>query len=372
LIPHPNRITIDLSALEHNLNQVKRLIDPGTRIMGIVKSDGYGHGLLRVSQLLEKKNIYALGVAHLHEALQLRLKGIKVPIVVLCGIRSREDSEEVVEKALRPVVYDLSSAEILSQVAVRKGKKVNIHLKIDTGMGRLGIPYKEAGPFMEKVLALPGLNIEALMSHLSSADEENGDFTDTQIRNFKHAVDIGRSMGIDPALNNLANSAGIMAHKESHFKMVRPGIMLYGGLPSPGFKAPLSLRPVMGLKGRILQIRDLPDSTPVSYGRRYVTEGPMKIAVVSAGYGDGLPRNLSNRGTALIRGKKTAMVGAICMNMVICDVTRMEDVMPGDEAILLGIQGDQVITADDIAGLCDTISYEILLSIGTKGYREYI
>jgi alanine racemase len=371
-MPHPNRITIDLSALEHNLNQVKRLIDPDTRIMAIVKSDAYGHGLLRVSQLLEKKNIYALGVAHLHEALQLRLNGIKVPIVVLCGIRSREDSEEVVEKALTPVVYELSSAELLSQVALRKGKKVNIHLKIDTGMGRLGIPYKETGPFIQKVLGLPGLNIEALMSHLSSADEGTGDFTDTQIRNFRHAVDIGRSMGIDPALNNLANSAGIMAHKESHFKMVRPGIMLYGGLPSPNFKAPLSLRPVMGLKGQILQTRDLPPSTPVSYGRRYFTEGPMKLAVVSAGYGDGLPRNLSNRGTALIRGKKTAMVGIICMNMVICDVTGIEDVMPGDEAVLLGVQGDHVITADDIAALCDTISYEILLSIGTKGYREYI
>ncbi len=372
MTPYPNRITIDLSALEHNLNQVKRLIDPGTRIMGIVKSDAYGHGLLRVSRFLERKNIYALGVAHLHEALQLRLNGIKVPIVILCGIRSREDSEEVVEKAFQPVVYDLSSAELLSQEAVRKGKKVNIHLKIDTGMGRLGIPYKEAGPFMEKVIGLPGLNIEALMSHLSSADEENSDFTDTQIANFKHAIDIGRSMGIDPHLNSLANSAGIMAHKESHFKMVRPGIMLYGGLPSPGFKTPLSLRPVMGLKGRILQTRNLPDSTPVSYGRRYFTQGPMKIAVVSAGYGNGLPRNLSNKGTALIKGRRTPMVGMMCMNMLICDITGMDDVMPGDEAVLLGHQGDQVITADDIAGLCDTISYEIFLSIGTKGYREYV
>ena len=367
-----NKITIDLSALEYNLSQVKMLIDRETKIMGIVKSDAYGHGMLRVSQILEKNGVHSLGVTYLHEALQLRENGIDLPIIILAGICSRADSEEVVNKSLTPVVYDLSSAELLSEEAVRKGKRINIHLKFDTGMGRLGIPHGDAGPFMKKILGLPGLNIEALMSHLSSADEQDGNFTNDQIKNLKNAIDIGHSMGVDLPLNNLANSAGIMAHKDSHFNMVRPGIMLYGGLPSPDFKPLAPLKPVMGFRGLLLQIRDLPDNTPVSYGRRYLTKGPRKIAVVSAGYGDGLPRSLSNRGKVIIRGQKSDIIGTVCMNMLICDITGMEDVAVGDEAVLLGAQGKEVITGDDIAGLCDTISYEIFLSIGTKGHREYI
>jgi len=368
----PNRITIDLSALVYNLGQVKDLINPETRIMGIVKSDAYGHGLLRVSKLLEENGVYSLGVAHIHEARQLRDHGIRLPIVLLCGITSREDSEEAVSRSLTPVVYDISSAEILSQEATRKHKVVNIHVKIDTGMGRLGIPHIETGNFIRKITRLSGINIEALMSHLSSADEQDRSFTEGQIRNFKTAVDICRSMGMELPLNNLANSAGIMAHKDSHFNMVRPGIMLYGGLPNPGFRPPSPLKPVMAFSGQVLQIRDLPDQTPVSYGRRYLTQGKKKIAVISAGYGDGLPRLLSNRGKAIIRGKKINIIGTICMNMIICDITGMGDVMQGDEAVLLGAQGDQIITGDEIAGLCDTISYEIFLSLGRNTQRGYL
>lgn len=368
----PNTVTIDLSALEYNLNQIKGLINPKTRIMGIVKSDAYGHGMVQVSRLLEKNNVYSVGVAHLYEALELRKEGIKLPIVILCGINSREDTIKVVEKNLTPVVYDLPSAELLADEATKKGKKVNIHLKIDTGMGRLGIPYNEAGHFMKKLLNFPSLNIEALMSHLSSADEPDRKFTGDQIKRFKKAIDIGHDLGLDLLLNNLANSAGIMAHQNSHFNMVRPGIMLYGGLPSPAFKPPLSLKPVMGFKGQLLQIRVLPDSTPVSYGRGHLTKGPTKIGIVSAGYGDGLPRRLSSRGKVIIRGRKTDIIGTICMNMTICDITGIKDVHPGDDAILLGAQNGEVITGDEIAGWCDTIAYEIFLSTGKGAIREYI
>ncbi len=368
----PNSITVDLSALVYNLGQVKNLINPETRIMGIVKSDAYGHGLLRVSKLLEENGVHSLGVAHIHEALQLRNNGIRLPIVVLCGIISRADSEEAVDRSLTPVVYDLSSAEMLSQEATRRQKVVNIHVKIDTGMGRLGIPYTETGHFMRKITRLSGINIEALMSHLSSADEQDRSFTEGQIRNFKTAIDICRSMGMELPLNNLANSAGIMAYHDSHFNMVRPGIMLYGGLPSPGFRHPTPLKPVMGFRGQVLQIRDLPDQTPVSYGRRYLIQGHKKIAVISVGYGDGLPRSLSNRGKVIIRGKKINIIGTICMNMIIGDITGIGNVMPGDEAVLLGTQGDQIITGDEIAGLCDTISYEIFLSLGRNTQREYL
>jgi alanine racemase len=369
----PNRVTIDLSALKHNLNQVKRLVGPDTKIMGIVKSEAYGHGLVRVAQVLEQEGVYSIGVAHLDEALELREQGIKLPIVLLCGIGSgMEEAREVAEKNLTAVVYDISAAELLDREASKRGKRINIHLKIDTGMGRLGVHYSEAGAFIKKIQGLSGLNLEGLMSHLSSADDPDREFTEQQIRNFKEAVNTARALGRELSLNNLANSAGIMAHRGSHFEMVRPGIMLYGGSPSPGFSPPLPLKPVMTFTGEVLQIRDLPDQTPVSYGRRYYTEGTRKMAVISAGYGDGLPRALSKRGKVLLGGKRADIRGTICMNMLICDVTGINNIRPGDEAVFLGAQGEGLITGDEIAGWVDTISYEIFISIGQGKSRNYV
>lgn len=368
----PNSIKIDLSSLGYNLNQVKKLIDPETKIMGIVKSDAYGHGLVEASRALEGQGIHFLGVAHIQEALELRRNGVRTPIAILCGIRPGEDSREIVEKELIPAVFDFTTMELLHREAERSGKKVRIHVKIDTGMGRLGISPEEAVPFMQKIREYPGLHLEALMSHLSSAEEPDRNFTLDQIRKFQRAVDAGRSLGFELPLNHLANSAGIMSYKESHFEMVRPGIMLYGGLPSTDFHPPLRLKPVMSLRGEVMQVREMPDQTPVSYGRRYYTKGPKKIAVVSAGYGDGYPRILSNRGNVLIEGKRVPIVGTICMNMFMCDITGMEDVAAGNEVVLLGSQSDEVITADDLAGWSDTISYEIFCSVGQINTREYI
>ena len=179
-------------------------------------------------------------------------------------------------------------------------------------------------------------------------------------------------MGLDLPLNNMANSGGIMCHERTHFNMVRPGIMLYGGLPSPDFISPVPLTPVMHFRAQVLQIRDLPGKTPISYGRTYHTEGPCRIAVVSAGYSDGLSRNLSNRGQVLIKGKKAAIIGAVCMNLTICDITGLKDVEPGDEVVFLGSQGGESIKGDDIAKSAGTISYEVFCSIGRKNIREYL
>jgi len=368
----PNAVRIDLSSLAFNLGQVKKLIRPGIKIMGIVKSDAYGHGLAEVSAALESNGVYSLGAAFLHEALELRQKGIRVPLVILCGIKSIEEAEAVIEGNLTPVVFDLPSAAMLAGAAVKRSKTAGILVKIDTGMGRLGTPHQQAVTFIKEIMRLPGLKIEGLMSHLSSADEEDSAFTDSQIRNFRDAVDAARATGIELRLNTLANSAGIMAHKDSCFDMVRPGIMLYGGLPSPGFKAPFRLKPVMSLTGKIIQIREVPDGTPLSYGRRYYTEGNKIIAVVSAGYGDGVPRALTNKGKVIIRGKKADIVGSVCMNLTLCDITAIKDAAPGDDAVFLGSHGHEAITGDDIALLNDTISYEIFLSIGKGVKKEYI
>ena len=371
MIHSRNNLKIDLSAIVHNLNQVKKLIDPKTKIMGIVKSDAYGHGLVSVARVLEKNGVYCLGVAQLSEALELRRNGLRLPIVVLCGIQTREEAREVANESLTPVLFDLTLAQVLAEESARRGKRIHIQLKVDTGMGRLGIPYLEVGALIKKIMEYKGLYLEALISHLSSADEPLSDFTAIQISSFKKAIETGHAMGLDLPLNSLANSAGIMAHKNSHFKMVRPGIMLYGGLPSPGFHGPLPLRPVMNFIGQVLQIRDLTDNKPVSYGRTYYTNGPQRVAVLSAGYGDGLPRNISNRGKVLISDKKVNIIGRVCMNMIVSDITGLKDIMPGNEVVFLGRQGAEIITGDDMARWGETISYEIFCSIGQGNAREY-
>jgi alanine racemase len=372
MFSQPYSVKIDLSAISHNLNQVKKLAGPDADIMGIVKSDAYGHGLIKVAGLLVKNGVRYLGVSHVYEAITLRENGIKIPIIILCGITTRGDAELVVDRELTPMVFDMSSASLLSRIASGKGKTVNVHVKIDTGMGRLGIRHSEAEEFLKIISEKKGLFIEGLASHLSSADEQDRDFTMRQIKDFKNVVNTGRSMGMKLPMCNLANSAGIMAYKESHFDLVRPGIMLYGGLPSPDFSAPLLLKPAMTFKSSVLQVKNLPGNTPVSYGRKYYTDGPRKIASVSVGYGDGLSRSIGNRGHVLIKGKKAPVAGTVCMNIITCDVTEIHDITPGDEVVLLGSQGDKTITGDDMARWAETVSYEIFCSIGQRADKEYI
>ncbi|MCF8146795.1 MAG: alanine racemase [Deltaproteobacteria bacterium] len=372
MIASPNRVIIDLSALAGNLRQIRNLVGRDTRIMGVVKSDAYGHGLLEVGRVLERNGIDCLGVAYLHEALALREGGVRLPVVILCGIRTREESRHVLENGLTPVLFDLSAAEILSQECRSRGLKTRIHLKVDTGMGRLGIADTEIGPFIQKVISFKHLEIEALTTHLATADETDARFTEDQIARFEMAIFTGRSLGLNLTLNNMANSAGIIGHRRTLFDMVRPGVMLYGGRPSPGFFSTASFAPVMHLRAEVVQVRDLPDKTPVSYGRTYHTKGPRRVAVLSAGYADGLPRTLSNRGKVLVGGKMAGIIGTVCMNLTVCDITGHKDVSPGDPAVFLGSQGEECITGDDIAKQAGTISYEIFCAIGPKNLRTYI
>ncbi len=359
-----NTVKIDLSAIEENLGQVRKLIRPETRIMGIVKSDAYGHGLVQVSRTLERNGVDFLGVSFLHEAMELRENGIRLPIAILCGMDSAEDAGIVLEKDLTPVIFDTGFAEILSKEAERRGKRADIHIKIDTGMGRLGFHHEDTGKVLKRIMEYPFLNIGGLMSHFSSADEPDSEFTDLQTARFRKAIDISREIGLNLTLNHLANSAGIMSHRDSHFDMVRPGIMLYGGLPSPDYPAPVHLKPVMEFKARVLQIRDFCGDMPVSYGRRYYTNGNKKIAVISCGYADGIPRSLSNKGEVLIGGRRNRIAGTVCMNITECDITGLAGIKPGDECVIIGTQKGESITGDDMAAAAGTISYELFLSIG--------
>ena len=367
-----NTAVVDWTALAHNLNQARSLLRPAVKIMAVVKADAYGHGSASVSQAFARMGADCLGVAHLHEALELRKAGVSLPVCVLSGIRTREEARAVIEHELNPVSYDPAAAEVLARESVAMGKRAGIYGKVDTGMGRLGIPHTHIEPFLEKLGSLKSIELCGLMSHLSSADDPDRSFTDLQIRNFKGAIERARAKGFALPLNSLANSAGVMAYPESHFDMVRPGIMLYGGLPDPEFLSPVPLRPVMTFKAVVLQVRDMPQGVPVSYSRTYHTLGNERIAVLSAGYGDGLPRRLSNRGQVLIRGRRAPVVGRVCMNLTMVNVSALGEVRPGEEAVFLGCQEDACITGDEVARWAETISYEVFCSIGGRSARSYI
>jgi alanine racemase len=366
-----NHVVIDLSALGHNFKELKSVVSPGARIMGIVKSDAYGHGSIPVSRTLVKHGVDRLGVAHLHEALELRQHGIGLPVVILCGIRTREDAAAVIGNHFIPVLFDTDAAHILGDECARRGTRLRVQVKVDTGMGRLGFPQTELRSALQTIMANRSLIIEGLTSHFSSADETVRDFTELQIKNFRSAIDIGRQLGLDLPVNNLANSAGIVGYRNSHFDMVRPGILLYGGRPSPECVSPLRIKPVMHFKGEVLQVREMPAKTPISYGRTYYTQSHQKIAVISAGYGDGLPRSLSNKGKVLIGGIKANIVGRVCMNMTMVDITGLAEVRPGTEVVFLGSQGKESISGDDMATMAQMISYEIFCSLGHRTSREY-
>jgi alanine racemase len=361
----PNTVAIDLSALKDNLSRVRDLVGQKARIMGIVKSDAYGHGLIPVARELEKLHIDSLGVDYLSEAIRLRTEGIKAPVVILLGISTPQEAKNV-------VVFDLDSARMLSEEGKKRGRNVNVYIKIDTGMGRLGIGFRETDIFLKKFIGMKGIKIEGLTSHLSSADQEETTFTKTQIKNFREAISVSHKLGLELTMNNLANSAGIIRYKEAHFDLVRPGIMLYGGLPCPDFADPPPLRNLMTFCSSVLQVRKVEHGTPISYGRTFYTDGSRKIAVLSAGYADGLSRSMSNKGQVLIHGRKARLIGRLCMNLTVADVTSIKGVKKGDRACFLGKENGDTITADDMARWADTISYEVFCSLGSRNKREYV
>ncbi len=366
-------LTVDLSAIRNNFKAVRSLLGPATGIMGVVKSDAYGHGMLPVAKVLEKEGIEYLAVAYLEEALALRNGGIKAPLVILCGLTGREEFREAVERDFIPVLFDLKAIREFSSIAEQIAKTALFQLKIDTGMGRLGISPKEVFPFLDVIRQLPGLRLQALMSHLSSADDPEGQFTMLQLARFKDALNIAGSLGLDLPCSSLANSAGVILYPKTRLAMVRPGIMLYGYGPISADRTKGNIIPAMQFRGRILQTKLLEKDSPVSYGRTYYVKSPARIAITTGGYGEGLLRAMSNRASVLIGGNRVPVIGAVCMNMTICDITALPVVPePGDEVVFLGKQGGDTITADDLAKWSNTISYEILCSIGQRHKKDYL
>jgi len=354
---------IDLHALSHNLNEVKKKV--GRRsIIPIVKANAYGHGLIEVSRHFLKHGVEMLGVAFKEEAIELREAGIDIPILVLFD---REDADAFIRYDLTPVVFDLKTAKGLSKEAYKHNRYLPVHIKVDTGMGRIGIDMKKAEKIITEIVGLRNIKAEGLMSHLSEADIMNSEFTIYQIHRFKELVESLRKKGIIFRYLHIANSAGILRFRESHLNAVRPGIMLYGY----GCEGGEDLIPVMTLKAGILHLKRVPKGTPISYGRRFITTRRSLIATLPIGYADGYNRLLSNQGEVLINGKRAPVVGRVCMDTLMVDVTDVPDVNIDSEALLIGLSGRERITAREIADKTGTIPYEILTSIGQRVKRVY-
>ena len=357
-------VEIDLAALDHNLKQVQAKI--GNRpILAVVKADAYGHGAVAVSKFLLRRgstSVAMLCVADVDEAIALRAAGIRKPILLLTGCPP-ERADEAVHHRLTPVVFDLASLSALGRCAAERRKQINIHIKIDTGMGRLGVSVSEAAALFDVVRTHRAIRVTGILSHLADADDP--DLTHRQIAGFRRAIG---ALNLQTApLCHIANSAATLTRPTTHFDGVRPGLALYGYASGNSFtrrNLPVPLRPVMRVRARILMLKSVPPNTAISYGHTYVTRRASKIAVVAIGYADGYPRALSNQGEMCVRGQRAPVVGRVCMDMTMIDVTEISDVGMDDQVTVLGQAGHCQIGADDLAHRCDTIAYEILCRLG--------
>uniref|UniRef100_A0A832A500 Alanine racemase n=1 Tax=Desulfacinum infernum TaxID=35837 RepID=A0A832A500_9BACT len=365
-----NWVEIDLAALRHNFMQVRSRVGSRAGILAVVKSDAYGHGMVPVARELAAAGADFFGVSKCWEALKLRTAGIAQPILILAGIEP-EDVPHVLEKDLRPAVYRPDHCRWLEEASRRAGKRARIHLKIDTGMGRLGVPDRELGPFIDQLAEFRHLEIEGVFSHLATSDEADKTFSHEQLHRFRTALQMFHDRAIPFRYAHIANSGGVLDIPEAHHQLVRPGIMLYGSPPSDEIRDPAPLKPVMTLKTKVLQIKWVAAGQSIGYGRTFICPRPMRIATIAVGYDDGYPRVLSNRGEALVRGRRAPIVGRVSMNLITLDVTHIPEAAEDDEVVLLGAQGSERITAEEIAEKAGTISYEIYCAVGKNPQRLF-
>ncbi len=371
----PTFAEIDLSALRYNYGRIREVVSPDCGVLAVVKADAYGHGFMDVSQELESLGVTAFGVAFLAEGIQLRKSGIDRTVLILGGIYPWQE-KKCVGFNLSTTVFDISQAKALDQVAGRLYRKAKIHVKIDTGMGRLGIPAADAPEFFSELRKLENIELEGILSHFASADEldDSGrDYTDNQLKSFMDAVRSAEGLGMSPRYRHIANSAAAFRLDLSGCNLVRPGIALYGSLPSPDFSELMDVRPVMALKSKVAMLKWVEPGTNISYARRYTTKEQSRVASVPVGYADGYRRSLTNKGEVLIRGIRAPVIGTVCMDWIMIDVTGIPDVSTGDEVVLMGADGaGNCVRAEEIAEWSGTIPYEVFCGISKRVPRVYI
>lgn len=368
--PCPTFAAIDLQALAYNLAVIRSRIPASCEIIAVVKANAYGHGLIEMSRALLRLGIPRLGVASLDEGLALRQAGIESPILVM-GAVFPPQFPDLIAHRLTPVLYEERLTDAFVKQLRSRSEPYPVHLKVDTGMGRLGFSPEEALALLQGPAFNGPLRAEGLMTHLADADGEERDYTEGQLARFRLFLDGVKQVGLAVPLIHTANSAAILRYPSSHFTAVRPGIMLYGYHTLPAGEPVPDLKPVLSLVSTIAQIRSVPRGGSVSYNRSFVAQRPSRVAILPIGYADGYNRMLSNRASVLIGGRRAPVIGRICMDMTLVDVTDLADVSPGQQAVLIGRQGSQRITADDIAAWLDTIPYEVLCAIGPRVPRIY-
>lgn len=365
----PTRLTIDLDALRHNFQQLEAFANPA-QVLPIVKADAYGHGVIPCAKTLERAGARFFGVALIEEGLELRAAGLQTDVLVLGGAYG-DRWDLLVGEGMTPLVFHRDHLEGLAAAARAQGKRAVAHLKLDTGMGRLGILPEELSSFLDAA-AVHGVELEGLATHFANADLADSALTERQIRLMEEAVVTMGGRGMAPKWVHLANSAATVSRPDTHGSLVRPGIMLYGAYPSKAYHDRVALRPVLHWSTRITHVKRVPAGTPISYGSRWVAKRESTIATLPLGYADGYQRRLTNVGSVLLRGQRVPIAGTVCMDQCMVDATDLPDVREGEEVVLLGRQGDGEILADELAELCGTIHYEIFCGIGPRVPRVFI
>lgn len=359
---------IYLDRLINNYKLVKKTVG-NKKIMAAIKADAYGHGAIEVAKTLQKLNVDMLGVASVEEGIELRLAGIKTKIVILSPIMC-EQIDECIEYNLIPTISELAFFEELNKKLMRHKKPILLHIEVDTGMTRTGFLYDKAVDAIKRISESPYIKIEAIFSHFPLADSD-GAFSERQIKKLLHLITELRYLKIRPRFIHIANSSGIFRYPKSHFNLIRPGISLYGLSPSSNFNYNNDFQPVMSLKSKIVNLHTVPPNTPISYGHTYSTRRTSRIATLSVGYGDGYPRILSNNAEVLCHGKRARIVGAICMDLMMIDVTDIPQAKLGDVVTLIGEDGKEKICAEELAQRANTIVYEITSGIGPRVARVF-
>lgn len=354
-------VEVELAALVHNVQQLKSLLSSSTQLLAVVKADAYGHGAITVAQTVLQAGASWLGVATVPEGIELREAGIEAPILVLGATHTPEQIQAIAQWRLQPTLCNFRQAIVFSEILAKiESKAISVHLKLDTGMSRLGPPWQQAAEFVELVQQLPNLRIASIYSHLATAENLDQTVMRQQQARFEQAIAKIRINQEQLPPLHLANSAATLTDLSLHYDMVRVGLAIYGLYPATHLQPVVNLRPALKVRARITQVKTIAPGTGVSYGHQFVAERELRLAVVGIGYADGVPRNLSNRMTVLLRGKRVPQIGAITMDQLMLDVSSIPDLHVGEVATLLGQQGEEMISADDWATELNTISWEIL------------
>lgn len=366
---------VDLSAIRANMEAMHQVISPDTKMIGVIKTDGYGHGAVPIAGELEKlPYLFGFATATAEEAMILRKSNINKPILIL-GYVFPYAYEEMVQNQIRLSVFKLDQAKALSETATKLGKKMMIHIKVDTAMSRIGImPNDEGIAFIKEVMKLPGLEIEGIFTHFAKADYADLSDAKAQLATYRVFLErVQKECKIRIPLKHCSNSAGIIALPEANMDLVRAGITLYGLWPSDEVaRDVIPLVPALSLKSHIVYIKQIEKGTQVSYGGTFTADAPMKIATIPVGYGDGYPRTLSGKGYVLIRGQKAPILGRVCMDQFMVDVTNIPDVAEYDEVTLIGTDGENTITAEELGALSGRFNYELSCDLGKRIPRVYV